>query len=164
MIRMKIWAIILLWAASGMVYAGEASCPAIQTGDIMAWLTPKEQKHLKQLLSTPASLMLTPTTAYPADNYKLRSYQLRVALRAVSSKFGPTQHEVIKDIRKATNIVDALHGSHTIVRDRGRLYDKWAMLPDARQRISSHYPGVSTPQYEVRFPGMGVVLFGKTGE
>ncbi|MDD4005475.1 MAG: hypothetical protein PHW69_09800, partial [Elusimicrobiaceae bacterium] len=51
-----------------------------------------------------------------------------------------------------------------IVRDRGRLYDKWAMLPDARQRISSHYPGVSTPQYEVRFPGMGVVLFGKTGE
>jgi hypothetical protein len=59
--------------------------------------------------------------------------------------------------------VDLYHGSHLVLLDGGKRYKDWTQL-DARPRISSHYRDVHVQQYEIRYAGIGVFLFGLTGK
>jgi len=73
---------------------------------------------------------------------------------------GPEDRRMLDQIsRLGMSPVDLLRGSHAVVADGGRLYDAWR--DGATPRISSHYPGVPTQQYERALPGLGVLLFGK---
>lgn len=88
-----------------------------------------------------------------------------------SGKITPKQLDAMKDllseIRKHCNIVDALSGAHVVVHDKGRLYKEWqdpkygAVAREGMKR-SSHYPDVKAPQYEIIFPNLGAILFGLT--
>ena len=81
-----------------------------------------------------------------------------------AKKFDTDRLAMLAELRETgVDDVDLFHGSHVVVKDGGARYERWQNL-GARARTSSHYPGVTTPQYEIDFPGMGVVLFGKDAD
>jgi hypothetical protein len=97
------------------------------------------------------------------DQFHQESHNMRLQIRRTLGQLSPRHLDVLKDIRQQSNVVDAFQGAHVVVHDRGELYGKWSKL-GAQPRISSHYQNVKVQQYEIKFPGMGAVLFGKTPE
>jgi len=105
---------------------------------------------------------LDPTCfAYPRTPAELERERRRLAGALQEVEQGPAGRRALDDIRRlGVPDVDFYHGSHVVVKDGGRLYDSWKAL-GASPRISSHYRGVDTQQYELRLEA-GVILFGKT--
>jgi hypothetical protein len=63
-------------------------------------------------------------------------------------------------LTRGESLLDLYTGAHTVIDDKGRLYDQWKAM-QAKARISSHYRGVNTQQYELDINGRPL-LFGKT--
>jgi hypothetical protein len=117
--------------------------------------------HLPDLGEELRKLLLGPP--YPSTPEETAADEARIL-----AAFGPAlkalpadQQAVLAQVAKlGMSPVDLLRGSHAVVADGGRLYDEWSKL-GAVPRVSSHYPGVSTQQYEIDLPGVGALLFGK---
>lgn len=89
-------------------------------------------------------------------------------LARLTAAFGPAIDKLPSDLREVIDQirglgisdVDALRGSHVIIEDGGAAYDQWRQL-GASRRSSSHYSDVDSQQYQLIFPGVGPMLFGK---
>jgi len=108
-----------------------------------------------------------PKTSYPDSPEKLKKAEDRVE-RIISNKLpnlAPNQQKAIEIIR-ATGVsdIDLFHGSHIVVEDKGKLYNKLCRM-GVRPTISSHYPDANCQQYKISLKQLGVILFGKdTGQ
>jgi len=102
---------------------------------------------------------------YPTTDAERSQEERRIQQRfgEAISKLPASPKKMLQDMRAlGLSDVDIFHGSHVVVEDGGRTADAWQQLPGARPRTSSHYGGGPPQQYEMSFPGVGVVLFGKT--
>ncbi|HEY8209427.1 MAG TPA: hypothetical protein VIG99_18185 [Myxococcaceae bacterium] len=102
---------------------------------------------------------------YPTTPGEVAADQKRIQsdFGAALRNLPPTQRGMLETMRGlGVSDTDILHGSHVVVEDGGNLYDRWRTLPGVRERTSSHYGGGPPQQYEVNFPDIGVVLFGRT--
>lgn len=107
-------------------------------------------------------------TAYPYPETprerEAEQARLRSATTGPVAALPPDRRGVLDDLRAlGVSDVDLFHGSHLVIEDGGRRYAAWRAL-DAHPRVSSHYPDVHVQQYELRMPGLGVLLFGRTGD
>jgi len=102
---------------------------------------------------------------YPTNATELAQEERRIQQRfgEAVSRLPASPKKMLQDMRAmGLSDVDIFHGSHVVVEDGGRTADTWQQLPGARPRTSSHYGGGPPQQYEMNFPDVGVVLFGKT--
>lgn len=104
---------------------------------------------------------VSPSPAYPTSDEARAKRNAEIAKTIEKKKLAT--NPVIVDLRATgADDVDLFHGSHIVVEDGGALYDKWKS--DARPRTSSHYKDVAAQQYEIEFPKMGALLFGKDAD
>lgn len=101
--------------------------------------------------------------AYPTTPEARAQDQGRLEARfgPAIAQLPPYMREVIDQLRGlGIDITDMLRGSHVIIADGGANYERWSQL-GGTTRTSSHYSGVDTQQFELDFPGVGPMLFGK---
>lgn len=107
-------------------------------------------------------------TAYPYPDApgaaSREEARILAAARGAEAALPPASRGVLDDLRAlGVSETDLYHGSHVVIPDGGLRYARWRAL-DAAPRISSHYPDVHVQQYELRLHGIGVLLFGRTGD
>jgi hypothetical protein len=97
---------------------------------------------------------------YPAVG-ALAARSQSIQVKVAEMKLGQAQQRILAvAYRLGVSPVDVWQGSHVVVTgDSGALFQTWRTL-GATPRSSSHYPNVTTQQYEVTF-GKHAFLFGK---
>ena len=104
---------------------------------------------------------------YPISGADRAKDEARITAQygAALDKLSPELRGVLDSIRAlGISDVDTLRGSHVVIEDGGARYEQWKAL--GTPRTSSHYGDVkpAPQQYEIDFPGVGPMLFGKDGK
>ena len=101
---------------------------------------------------------------YPeAGNLAARNARIEAEVAKMGFRPGTPEAEALAEMQKlGISPTDVWQGSHVVVKDGGALYDEWKGLEGVTSRSgsSSHYPGVPTEQFQIRF-GDSALLFGK---
>jgi len=126
----------------------------VRRGEVVAASASALRRYIeKKILGPPYP---TGAAQRTADIARIRA-KLSRALAALS----PSLRGVLQQLRALrVSEIDIFRGSHVIVGDAGLHYREWQRR-GARQRSSSHYDKATGQQYELGFPGIGALLFGR---